>query len=139
MKILLDKEVQRMDMQNCFDLKIFWDEKDGAKSSTDVAYYNTDRLKVDVVNTLDKFKNDGEIFITLRDRIYGVIILSAVIHDLNNLKQSNEYIDLKRFIAFAVDDYNRFLENQKDGTLLQLKDKCCVMDLPEFKTKQGVF
>ena len=94
-----------MDNTNCFDLKIFWDEKDGAKSSTDVAYYNTDRLKVDVVNTLDKFKNDGEIFITLRDRIYGVIILSAVIHDLNNLKQSNEYIDLKRFISFAIDDY----------------------------------
>jgi hypothetical protein len=128
-----------MDITNCFDLKIFWEEKDGAKSSTDIAYYNADKLKIDVVNTLNKFENDGEIFITLRDRVLGVIVLSAVIHDLNNLKQSNEYIDLKRFIAFAVDDYNRFLESQKNGTILQLKDKCYVMDLPEFKTKQGVF
>ena len=126
-------------VNNCFDLKIFWDEKDGAKSSTDIAYYNADKLKIDVVNTLNKFENDGEIFITLRDRVLGVIVLSTVIHDLNNLKQSNEYIDLKRFIAFAVDDYNRFLESQKNGTILQLKDKCYVMDLPEFKTKQGVF
>jgi hypothetical protein len=128
-----------MDITNCFDLKIFWEEKDGAKSSTDIAYYNADKLKIDVVNTLNRFENDGEIFITLRDRVLGVIVLSAVIHDLNNLKQSNEYIDLKRFIAFAVDDYNRFLESQKNGTILQLKDKCYVMDLPEFKTKQGVF
>jgi hypothetical protein len=126
-------------VNNCFDLKIFWEEKDGAKSSTDIAYYNADKLKIDVVNTLNRFENDGEIFITLRDRVLGVIVLSAVIHDLNNLKQSNEYIDLKRFIAFAVDDYNRFLESQKNGTILQLKDKCYVMDLPEFKTKQGVF
>ena len=128
-----------MDMQNCFDLKIFWDEKNGGKSSTDIAYYNANKLKIDVMNTLNKFENDGEIFITLRDRVLGVIVLSAVIHDLNNLKQSNEYIDLKRFISFAVDDYNRFVESQKDGTLLQVKDKCYVMDLPEFKTKQGVF
>ena len=126
-------------MQNCFDLKIFWDEKNGGKSSTDIAYYNANKLKIDVMNTLNKFENDGEIFITLRDRVLGVIVLSAVIHDLNNLKQSNEYIDLKRFISFAVDDYNRFVESQKDGTLLQVKDKCYVMDLPEFKTKQGVF
>ena len=128
-----------MDMQNCFDLKIFWDEKNGGKSSTDIAYYNANKLKIDVMNTLNKFENDGEIFITLRDRVLGVIVLSAVIHDLNNLKQSNEYIDLKRFISFAVDDYNRFVESQKDGTLLQVKDKCYVMDLPEFKKKQGVF
>ena len=128
-----------MDNTNCFDLKIFWEEKDGAKSSTDVAYYNTERLKIDVVNTLDKFENNGEIFVTLRDRIYGVIIFSVVIHDLNNLKQSNEYIDLKRFISFAIEDYKRFVESEKTGTLLQIRNKCYVMDVPEFKTKQGVF
>jgi hypothetical protein len=128
-----------MNITNCFDLKIFWEEKDGANSSKDKAYYDADKLTAEVVSTLNDFKNDGEIFITLRDRVYGVMILSAVIHDLNNLKQSNEYIDLKRFISFAVDDYNRFVESQKGGTLLQLKNKCLVMDLPEFKTKQGVF
>ena len=127
-----------MNITNCFDLKIFWEEN-GANSSKDKAYYDADTLTAEVVSTLNDFQNDGEIFITLRDRVYGVMIFSAVIHDLNNLKQSNEYIDLKRFISFAVDDYNRFVESQNGGTLLQLKNKCLVMDLPEFKTKQGVF
>lgn len=128
-----------MENTNCFNLKIFWDERDGGKSSSDIAYYNVDRLKGDVVNTLNKFENDNEILISLRDRMLGVIVFTAVIHDLNNLKQSNEYIDLKRFISFAIDDYNRYLEGQKDGTIMQIKNRCYVMDLPEFKTKQGVF